>query len=374
VPTSSRQLRIALLITELDVGGAEKCLVRLACGLDRNRFTPEVTALAEPPRENRGLVAQLKAASIPVRFLNVRQVWQFPGAVAQLKREFLRRPPDVVQSFLFHANVAAAWALPDRLPHALGVRVADPRRWRLWLEKRAARSSRKIVCVSQTVADDWLRRSGSSSEKIAVIPNGIEVDPFQIAQPCNLEPAGIAADRKILLFLGRLDRQKGVDWLLRLAPSLLDQLPDHDLVLAGHGPWQSRVRRATLDHPRLAGRLHLIGWQDNTPGLLKRSSLLLLPSRWEGMPNVVLEAMAAGIPVAATRVEGVAELLGDATDAQTFAFGDSAQALAKIRALATDPPLRSSLSTANLQRATAEFGVARMLQRYAALYDELSSS
>ena len=126
-------IRIALVITELEVGGAERCLANLACGLDRTRFEPVVYCLAPrplPPRD--ALVTQLGEAGVPVRFLGFSSKWQLPMAVRSAGRTLARQAPHVIQSMLFHANIVARLA-KRRLPDSglsLGIRVADPSRWR----------------------------------------------------------------------------------------------------------------------------------------------------------------------------------------------------------------------------------------------------
>jgi glycosyltransferase involved in cell wall biosynthesis len=338
-------------------------LTRLACELDKSRFSAEVYSLASAPRQQTALVEQLKAASVPVHFLGADHSWALPRAIWRLRRALLRQQPHIVQSFLFHANVVASWAAPRHAQRFLGVRVADPRRRRLWLENVSAGRRARYVCVSQTVADNLMKRARIAAERMHVIANGIDPQGFSQARPADLAHFGVAPERRVLLFVGRLDRQKGLDWLLELAPSLLDRLPAHDLVLAGCGPLESLARQAARNP-----RIHLIGWQNDVPGLLKRSDLLVLPSRWEGMPNVVLESMAAGLPILSTNVEGIGELLGPQAPQQSVEFGDTQAFLEKAARLVADGSLRATLVAANRDRCLQHFSIARMVSEYAALY------
>ena len=117
------------------------------------------------------------------------------------------------------------------------------------------------------------------------------------------------AGRDVVTCIGRLDRQKGLDWLLETAAIWLPQLPRCDLLLVGQGP-ERRKLEAQCRGLGIGDRVHFAGWRPDVAEILAASRLLVLPSAWEGMPNVVLEAMAAGLPVVATDVEGVRELLG----------------------------------------------------------------
>src|SRR5205823_2879483 len=119
---------------------------------------------------------------------------------------------DIVQTFLFHANVAGAAAARNAgVPHLVsGLRVADPRWWRITLERSMTKSADRYVCVSQSVAE-FYRRRGFPAEQLVVIPNGINMARWRNAQPRNLSDLGVPSGRRVLLFVGRLDKQKGLD-------------------------------------------------------------------------------------------------------------------------------------------------------------------
>src|SRR6185369_802758 len=118
-------------ITELEFGGAEQALVNLATGLNRERFSPMVYSLKPRPK-NDLLVQRLVEAKIPVHFLELRSRWQFFSALSRLTHLFLQQQPQIVQSFLFHANVVATLAAQRaKVPRMVtGIRVADPSTWR----------------------------------------------------------------------------------------------------------------------------------------------------------------------------------------------------------------------------------------------------
>jgi glycosyltransferase involved in cell wall biosynthesis len=364
-------IRLALVITALEPGGAERCLVNLAIGLDRERFAPEVYSLRHRPLAgNDLLVKQLEAANVPVHFLDIRSAWQFYGAKNRLARRLKAQRPQIVQTFLYHANVvgaqAAWWA---GVPHVVGgIRVADPRRWRSWLERLATPDIDRIVCVSQSVAD-FCQSRGFPAEKLMVIPNGIDIDRWRDAQPASLQAFGLPSGRRAIVYVGRLDRQKGLDDLLLAMSVALPHLSEHDLLLVGEGNERKRLE-SIASRPALQGRVHFAGWQTDVPGILAAADLLVLPSRWEGMPNVVLEAMAAGKPVAATRAEGVSELLGDLAAGQTVAVGDWQGLANVVVAILRKPLLASELGIKNQRRAESHFSLESMIGQYERLYLE----
>lgn len=365
-------LRIALVTTELGVGGAERCLTQLAVNLDRARYRPVVFSLKGPPAAGRDeLVDRLHEAGVPVRFLyagGYASAWRVYRRLRELWRA---ERPDIVQSFLFHANVLATRAARAvGVPAVVtGIRVAEPSRWRAAVERWASRDADRVVCVSQAVAEFAERCIGIPREKLVVIPNAIDMVDAQSqpAENCGwTQPEGAF----VVLAIGRLHRQKGFDWLLEVVAGVIDQLPQLRLVIAGDGPERERLVRLARQLG-LADRVDFLGWRPDVRPLLQMADLFVLSSRWEGMPNAVLEAMAAGKPIAATRAEGVAELLGPASDRQCIAVGDTEGMRRLILELASDAALRRTLGEENRQRAVSEFSVEQMIARYDQLYTSL---
>lgn len=354
-------LRVALVITELDVGGAERQLVHLATGLDRRFFKPRVYALGSPPAAGRDeLVQRLSAAEVPVEFFDA-QGWRHLGPTVQRLTERCREfRPQVMQSFLFHANVIGSVAARQAGVKAilLGMRVNDPSWWRSKVEGYVARRADRIISVSQSVALAVKQRLRLRDEQSVVIPNGVDIDAFEAAEPADLTGFGVPPGVRPLVFVGRLDRQKGVERLLDLQPML--EATDSHLLVVGDGPEASMLRA------RANSRLHFAGWQSSVAAILAACQVLVLPSRYEGMPNVVLEAMAAGLPVVVTPVEGVREILG-ADDPQVLPF-EAMQWSMLLTRLTADALWAKQLGEQNRERVRAHFSVAAMVCQYERLF------
>jgi glycosyltransferase involved in cell wall biosynthesis len=367
-------IQIALCITELDAGGAERCLTELATRIDRKRFAPVVYCLAPPPqREDASCLPALVAGGVEVHCLGGRGIWQFPIVAHRLKRLLLTQKPQIVQTFLFHANVlgriVARRAGVKKV--VAGVRVAErAARWHLWLDRLTRGWVDQYVCVSQAVADFSAKQLQLPPEKLAVIPNGIDLDKYPARRPADLRAVGVAAGRQAVVYVGRLERQKGVQWLIETAPLWLARLTDCDLLLVGEGPLRASLETAARA-AGIADRVHFAGWRADVPEILAASDLLVLPSAWEGMPNVVLEAMASRLPVVASDVEGVRELLGPNAEWQTVRYGDTQMLVDKIGSLMLDHPLLDSLGIENRRRAEESFGISRMVRAYEDLWESL---
>jgi glycosyltransferase involved in cell wall biosynthesis len=291
-----------------------------------------------------------------------------------LRQELDRQRPAIVQSFLFHANVVASLAAKPwpalRVVH--GLRVADPRAWRHWVERVAATRADKVVCVSDAVARFARARSRIATAKIVTIANGVDCD-FVDAQPVTpLESLGLASERRAIAALGRLDPQKGFDWLLDAAANFLPQLPQHDLIIVGDGPERAALAAQT-QQLGIADRVYMPGWRKDAIGILKASDLFVMTSRWEGMPNALLEAMACSLPVVATRVEGVEEVVAEFPDRQLASLTDTNELVHRVVKLARDRALAEELAAANRWQIQQRFSLEQMIARYRQLYEHLLS-
>ncbi len=362
-------------ITELDPGGAERCLVELVTRLDRQRFAPVVYCLGPRPVGNpTSLADRIEQAGITLHTFGARGWLDFPRVRGAVRRQLTLDRPRIVQSFLFHANVLLARAAHAAgVPHTIsGIRVAE-RRWgvRLRLEKWTDRWIERHVCVSQQVRDFAIQRVGLPPDKLVVIPNGVDVDRFAQALPADLSTLGLTErPRHLLACIGRLERQKGFDRLLEQLPEVLRSHADCHLLIVGVGPEEDSLRHQVAGLG-LQSRVHFLGFRHDVPQIMAASDLIVIPSRWEGMANVMLEGMAAGRPLVATEVEGVREALGPLASEQTVAADAPRLLGAKIVRLLATPDDALRLGRANQQRARACFSWDAMVQSYEQLYESL---
>jgi glycosyltransferase involved in cell wall biosynthesis len=363
--------RLVFCITELDPGGAERAMTQLVLSLNRQEWEPHVICLGP-----RGYFADvLESANVPVVCLNASGVCSVPRVLFKLTRELRRRRPALVQTFLFHANVlgriAARFAGIPRI--VSGLRVAEHRSpWYGRIDRWTNFLVTTNVCVSQGVADFSAEQEGLSRDKLVVIPNAVDLERFAQASPADVTPFGIPAASRILISIGRLERQKGIDVLLD-AIEQLDPLPDDvHFLIVGDGPDAPQLRQR-VEEMRLTDRIHFVGRRDDVPGLLAASMALVLPSRWEGMPNVVLEAMAAGRPVIASRVEGIAELVRDHASGLTFNSENSRELSIAIKTILSDSAFAAQAGIESQSIVSQYFTVDSITARYENLYRQILS-
>jgi glycosyltransferase involved in cell wall biosynthesis len=368
-PWPDRPVPVALVITELDVGGAEKALVSLATGLDRRRWAPNVIALGpEAP-----LAAPIRAAGVAVECLGVNPS-QPLGAVARLASALRRQGPDLVQSFLFHANVAARLAAPwAGGPWVIGgLRVAERRkRWHLAVDRLTAPLASGAVCVSEGVRRFSREAGGWRDDRLTVIPNAVDVAPFDSAVAVPRESLGVPPGAFLTLYVGRLNVQKALPVLLDAAELVIASRPDWHLALAGDGPEHDWLRSRLATSPALAAKVHPLGPRGDVPGLLKTADLLVLPSLWEGMPNVVLEAMAARRAVVATAVEGTEDLVIPGETGWLIPPGDAPALSAALLAAASDPERLRRMGEAARGRVEVFHSPEQTVRAYERLWGEI---
>lgn len=297
--------RIAFCITDLDVGGAEQCLVHVVSGLDRREWSPRVYCLSR-----RGaLVDRLEAIGIPCVCLGWRG-WRDAWRIFSLARQLRAFRPELLQTFLFHGNMAGriAGKLAGIPVIVSGIRVAErEKKWHVRLERWTRGLVDCHVCVSQEVAAFSIREAGLDPKRVTVIPNGVDVERFQEALPVPNAELGAPPETKWIITVGRLHPQKGHQLLIEAVAPLLQTHPEWRLMIAGDGPLRPELQRQ-IDELGCRERIVLLGFRDDVPRLLKTASLFVLPSLWEGQPNVISEAMAAHLPVIASDVEGVRSL------------------------------------------------------------------
>jgi len=366
VTSPTDPIRIALCITELDPGGAENALATLTRGLDRTTWEPHLYCLGpETP-----LAAALRGDGIPVTCLGARG-WRDAGLIVRLTRELRHFQPALLQTFLFHGNVAgrlAAWRAG--VPCVVsGVRVADAEHpWHVRLERWTRRLVSHHVCVSAAVAEFVTRAMRVPPSEISVIPNAVDSPRFASASPVDWTTLGLPADAEVLLNVGRLTPQKGQDGLIRAFASVARD--KRHLVIVGDGPLEESLRAIARDLD-LGDRVHLIGRRSDVPALLAGSRAFVLSSLWEGMPNVVLEAMGAGCPVVATDVEGVRELLGSDERGLVVPPSDIQRLSSAMETLLGDRTAAQARAKQAQEWVSEELTPARMVARYDALYRKL---
>ena len=365
-------LKILQLIPTLDRSGAEKQMVLLAKGLPRDRFRVEVAALTRlGPLE-----ADLRKADIPVSLIG-KPLKIDPFSLARLPRFLKELKFDVVQTWVFAANsygrvAARAAGTPVVVTAEMAVDLWKTR-GHLAIDRRLASWSDMVVGNSKAVVD-FYRDAGLPDSRLVMIPSGIEPgDPPEIDTDRAAVRAefGWPADAPLVLFAGRLMPQKGVDDLIAALDILQHVRPQLKTLIAGAGPQRSELEE-TAHAFQLDDKVKFLGHREDVPRLLAASDLLVLPSLYEGMPNIVLEAMRHRKPVVATAAPGTTEVVVDGETGLLVPVKNFQGLARAIRQMIDDPELSRKFGEAGRARVELEFGVDRMVTRFAELYETIA--
>ena len=372
MPSPAQPIPIAFCITELDRGGAERALCQLVLGLDRTRWQPRVYCLG--PRSH--FVSLLEEGGVTVECFDGRGILSLPSVLTRLTRSLRRFRPAILQSFLFHANLLGRIAgRIARVPHIIsGIRVAERQcRWHGRLDYWTNWLVDHNVCVSRGVADFTIESTGLRPGKLSVIPNGVDFDQFAAATPTDRKSLGIPNAARIIITVGRLQQQKGISFLLDAAAEVCRDAPDCHFLIVGEGP--DRDRLETMSNQRgIANRVHFLGGRNDVPNLLAASDLFILPSLWEGMPNSLLEAMAAGLPVIATAVEGSREVIHSGVNGLLVPPASSEKLATGIFSVLNNPEFSERLAKESQHTVQNRFTTDAATRAYEALYQEILST
>ncbi len=254
--------------------------------------------------------------------------------------------------------------------HGWGVR-SGRLPWYYTIDRMCLRAYEAVICVS----DDLLAAcmaAGVPASRCVLIENAVDTDQFaRRMTPQEAKPRfGLAAQRLVIGSVGRLSAEKNFAGLIRAVASLLRQGADVDLVLVGDGPERTRLE-ALVAELGLQDRVHILGYRADTIDLYQAMDIFVLNSLREGLPNVLLEAMAMELPVVATRAGGIGRLIGHECNGLLIHPEADDQLVAAIGRLLADPALRRRLGVAGRRTVESEHSFALRMKRVAAVYDRV---
>jgi glycosyltransferase involved in cell wall biosynthesis len=271
------------------------------------------------------------------------------------------RPPILIHTF--HGHVLRGYFNPLT---TLGFRI---------LERWLARFTTVLVAVSPEVRDDLISLGVASAEKFTVVRLGIELGERVVTVDSDTGPAtrralGVAPDAFLVGWVGRMTAVKRTDDVLRAFRGLLEGGVDAFLVLVGDGPDREHLERYAHDLG-VVRRCLFVGYQNDVARFYDAMDVLLLPSANEGTPVSVIEALAAGRPVVATRVGGVPDVIRDGVDGFLVEAGDAGTLAARLDELARDPERRRRMGSAGQARVLERYAVDRLIDDIDGLYRRL---
>jgi glycosyltransferase involved in cell wall biosynthesis len=357
--THHRPARIVFLLQDLKFGGTQRQTLELARRLNPAAFQPEVWLLAAGD----DLAALARDWGLPlIRLSPAARVG--PGALWWLWQRLRTRPVDVLMPLTVVPNIwGRVLGRLARVPVIVGNCRGGGAPWRQherWLWPLA----HHLICNSGALQRVLTRSCGVPAARLSVIPNGVDTAYFQPApdQPAPQPP--------VMLSVARLVPDKDHDTLLAAFGLLAPAHPQAELWLVGDGPRLAAVRELAARLPA-PDRVRFFPPRADLRPLLHQATLLVLSSRTEALPNVVLEAMAAGLPVVATAVGGVPELVAPGRTGWLVPPGDAPALAAALERLLDHPEKGRAYGQAGRRRALADFSLTTMAERYEAVLHHL---
>lgn len=370
--------KITHLIDSLGSGGAERLLVAYAPRLAKLGFDVDVVVLHE--RGGNWMREPLEAAGVPVRTVEVdklRRVDQIIGFHQAMKKS----APDLMHAHLEFASMLSSIsghlqnkpvvATLHTLDAPEAVDRQSARRWLMY--KTLARYADRVICLTKANAD-IARQTGLGSASIEILPNGVEVE--QYAQPpltdrkTLREQHNIPLDAPLAVSVCVLRPEKGLDRLLRAFPKVRERLPDAHLLMVGDGPEMGRLTEM-VENEGLAGFVHLAGYRKDVADVMHAADLFVLPTLFDAQPTVIMEAMAACLPVVSTTFAGIPDMIEHGKHGLLVTPDDVPALADALATVLADPAMGKAFGMAGRVRATEEFSMNRQIERLAGMYDQL---
>jgi glycosyltransferase involved in cell wall biosynthesis len=383
--SSVARVKVFNVITKLSVGGAQETVLRSSSMLDARRWESVIVAGPDlaPEGDLHEEAARLgvEVMTVPSLHRPVRPLTDL-RAVVELVRLLRRERPDVVHTHSSKAGVIGrlaarlagvpvivhtvhGWSFHEgmgRLPRALAVAV----------ERLAARVTSAMVVVADRDADIGRAARIARPDSYALVRSGVDLAAFRGAASQRAAARlalGVPEGVPLVGTITRLFPQKDPRTLLHAARRIVDARPDARVVVVGDGPLRDEVE-ALVDELGLRRNVTLLGSMTDVAALLPGFDVFLLSSRWEGLPRVVIEAMAVGVPVVSTDVGGVSEAVDDGITGLLAPAGDDGALAAAVLRILGEPGLAASLVDGAAARID-EFDAATMVEALDDLYTGL---
>jgi len=363
------RLRILQLISSGGYYGAENVAIELSLALKHLNHEPTIGVFRNTHRPNSELAEEAQRRGLQIEMIDCKGKIDF-RTISAIRNCILQRQIDVVHSHGYKANIYAYLAARGTNARL----VATCHNWpgktialRLYaaLDRLFLRRFPGIAAVSNSVRDSLLR-SGVPNERIRLVQNGIDTESFLRGQPVVKQLPQVQG-KKVVGFVGRLAQEKGLAYLMQAAESIVREDSNVAFVLAGAGPYRDRLCNL-IKKLDLETHVVLLGKRSDLANVYASMDVLVLPSLSEGVPMVVLEAMAAGKPVLATKVGGIPQVIQDEKTGLLVDPADASQLTIALKRLLASPRLCEELGRRGRDRVFTHYSARSMAENYLSMY------
>lgn len=361
-------IKITFIVESLDVGGTELSLLKWLRHCDRKNFEPSVISFRKGP-----LMKDLENSNVHATVIHKK----FPFDVSffyRLVRKLAKMKPDVVHCrngipAISYGVLATRFARIPVICSIHGRTHYIRQNIKTWLWFRIMRLSQTIITVTEGIGEEVSRYGNIPRDKVKAIYNGIDLTG-QAPAPSreNLrKESGFSRDDFLIGTVGNLRAIKGQKYLVQAMPEILAKIGRAKVVLIGSGEEQENLQKLAAQL-HISDKIKFLGYRENAGRLIGMFDVFVLPSLSEGFPNVLLEAIVAGVPVVATNAGGIPEIVRHGKEALLVNPADATGLAAAIIRLAENSALRETLSANALRRVKDQFDIRTTLAQYDAAY------
>lgn len=371
-------MRVVHIIKATGIAGAERHLLTLLPGLRKLGIDTRLILLHNPSQRLDEYAALMEARGVTVEQIVIRRHVD-PGVIRRLRDQIQFEQPDIVHTHLLHADwygtIAARWAGVRRIVQSR--HNDDPFRRRLpirLVNRLIWRMVTAGVGISESVTRFTIEVEGAPARKMNTIHYGMElpIPPIDRAAAQRLlhEQIGAEPDAILIGMVGRLIEQKGFRYGIQAFAKIADEFPKARLVVVGDGSHRAILEGETR-RAGVAKRVDFLGWREDSAELMAALDIFLMPSLWEGFGLVLLEAMSRAIPVVASAVSAIPEVVVHGETGLLVPAADVDSMAEALRTLLGDPALRRHLGLLGEARLEDEFSADAMVSRYQTLYQSI---
>ena len=365
----NKKMKALFVITGLRAGGAERVFVNIVNNI--SGFEPVVVVIEK--KEKDGFAEHIKR-DIKIRFLNKRNRYDAFRLIFELSRIIRNEKPGIILSVESYANqlaVMAKYIARYRVPLCISERIETKnflsdmnlKKIREFLLKLTYRRADRIIAVSKKVKESLYSHYGINPNKIEVIYNPIDIDRIQHLASEDITYPWFNDEEPVLITVGRLHKQKDHKTLISAFSKVLKMTHNVRLVIIGEGSERARLEKI-IQELNLNDRIVLLGYQENPYKFMAKADIFILSSRYEGFPNVILEAMACGLPVISTDCpSGPGEIITHGVNGLLVPVGDADKLAEAMLKLLDDKELRERLSLQGQSR-VKDFEVGKIINQY----------
>jgi len=379
----NKKIKILYLTTASKLSGAEKQLYELARRIDKEKYEVMVCTIMDDLQGH--LLDRLKKEGIKTDYLSLNRKWKAWKAF-KLLRIIKHFNPDILQSFLFFDNILArVFGRLAGVPIIIsGERSAEIHRSKIrnFFDRTTINLANYVIVNSEAGKKIVIKRDGFPEEKIKIIYNGINLSRVEILernhklQIANHKQSTNSKTQNTndlikIGFVGRLGPQKGLNYLIEAVAILKNKTKGFAVYIIGEGPERNNLEKLVRDSD-VENIICFLGYKERAWEYIREFDLLVLPSLWEGFPNVVMEAMACSVSVIATKVSGVPELIEDGKTGFLVEPKNSKKLADKIEYVLNLSEEEKKKIIENARKALEEkFSIERMVKDYDNFYREV---